>query len=63
MGELTAEQVVKQKYPNAYVQWSFSQYAYVVWSTNDPSEKNLGSGSKRYEAWADAAKRITEREK
>jgi len=56
--QISDEQAVKARHPQAYVQFNNHSWEYLVWSTDDPSEKILGRGAKKYAAWADARSRL-----
>lgn len=52
------KQKVRAVWPNAYVDWFMTTHEYVIWSTDDPSEKILGRGAKKYAAWQNAAESL-----
>jgi hypothetical protein len=54
---------VREKWQDAYVGWNLGTFEYVVWSCDDPSQRSLGRGPKRYAAWQDAAHRLDEQER
>lgn len=58
MADYTEEQRVKQKYPDAYAQWSHVTHEYVVWSGAVSLETRLGWGFSTADAWADASRRL-----
>jgi len=63
VGELTAEEIVKQKYPDAYCNNWKSSKGLRWWICTGVYQDQRSLGPKRLTsemAWADAAKRLTE---
>ena len=60
----TDEQIVKEKWPDAY--WAGVQGSFRIWSTRSKRKKQppecLGTGVTLADAWSDAARRIQEGE-